>query len=132
MSRAVFFALRLDPCIAVMLDDLLRHQVHVLLGHGIVEAPADQALDGEEGVFRIGDGLTLGRLAHEALVSIGERDHRRRRARALGILDDLEVLAVHDRHTGIRRAEVYTAYLSQSNSPLRTSKQSGQTTGKDT
>src|SRR3546814_3058127 len=48
LARAVVLALRLDPGVAVMLDDLVRHQIHVLLGHGIVEAPADQALDGEE------------------------------------------------------------------------------------
>src|SRR3546814_3101925 len=41
------------------------------------------------------------------------------RSRALGILDDLDVLAVHDRDTGIRRAEVDTDYLTHFSSSLR-------------
>src|SRR3546814_6609598 len=65
LGRAVVLALGLDPGIGVVLDDLVRHQPHVLLGHGIVEAPADEALDGEEGVLGIGHRLALGRLADE-------------------------------------------------------------------
>jgi hypothetical protein len=57
----------LGPGIAIVgLDDLVGHHAHVLLGHGIVEAAPDQALDGEEGIFGIGDALALGGLADQA------------------------------------------------------------------
>ncbi len=49
---------------------------------GIVEAAADQALDRENGVVGVGDGLALGRLADQALAVLGEGDDRRRGARA--------------------------------------------------
>jgi hypothetical protein len=55
----------------------------------IVVAAADQALDREQGVLGVGDRLALGRLADETLAVVGERDHGRRRARALGVLDHL-------------------------------------------
>src|SRR3546814_5434936 len=87
--------------------------------HGIVEAPADEALDGEEGVLGIGHRLALGRLADETLVGIREGDHRGRRAGALGILDDLGVLAIHNRDTGVGGAEVDTDYLTHFCSSLR-------------
>ena len=80
----------LDPGVAIGgLDDLVGDETHVLLGHRIVEGAADQALDGEEGAFGIGDRLALGRLADEALAVVGEGDDRGRRARAFRILDHL-------------------------------------------
>ena len=73
---------------------------------GIVEGAADQPLDREKGLFRIGDRLTLGRLADETLAIIGEGDDRGRRARAFRVLDNLGGRAFHDRHAGIGGAEV--------------------------
>ena len=58
----------LHPCVAVVtLDDIVGDQVHILLGQRIVETTADQTLDGKKGVFRIGDSLTLRRLADKTL-----------------------------------------------------------------
>src|SRR5690606_29017352 len=42
----------------------------------------------------------------EPLVRIGERDHRRRRARAFRILDDLGVLALHHGNARVGGAEI--------------------------
>jgi hypothetical protein len=81
------------------------------LRHRIVEAAADQALDREDGVFRIGDGLALGRLADETLAVVREGDDGRRRARAFRILDDLRLAAFHDSDAGVGRAEVDTDYF---------------------
>ena len=55
-----------DPGVAVVgLDDLVGNELLVLLDHRIVVAAADQALDGEEGVLGIGDGLPFGGQADE-------------------------------------------------------------------
>ena len=64
----ILLAAGLDPGVAIVaLDDLVGDELLVLLGHRIVVAAADQALDREEGVFRIGDRLALGRLADQPL-----------------------------------------------------------------
>ena len=103
----IFLAVGLDPGVAVRrLDDLVGDELLVLLDHRVVVAAADQALDREEGVLRIGHRLALGRLADQPLAVVGEGDDRGRGARALRILDDLGVLAVHDGDAGIGRAEV--------------------------
>ena len=95
------------PGVAIVgLDDLVGHHAHVLLGHGIVEAAADQALDREEGVFGIGDGLALGGLADQPLAVLGEGDDGGRGARAFRIFDDFGGRALHDRDARIGRAEV--------------------------
>ena len=67
---------------------------------------------GKERIFRIGDGLTLGRLADQTLAVVVEGNDRRGRARAFGIFDDLRVLAVHDGDAGVGRSQVDTDYFS--------------------
>ena len=88
-------------------DDLVGHHFLVLGDHRIVDAPADQTLDREQGVLGIGHGLTLGGLAHETLI-VGEGDDGRRRAAALGVLDHLGLAAIHDGDAGVGRSKVDT------------------------
>ena len=88
------------------LADLVGDELLVLLDHRVVVAPADQALDREDGLFRIGDRLALGRLADETLAVVGEGDDRRRGAHAFGVLDDFRGLAFHDGDARIGGAEV--------------------------
>jgi len=112
-------ALRLDPGVAIVgLDDLVGDELLVLVGHRVVVAAADQPLHREDGAFRVGDRLALGRLADEAFVAVGvaEGDDRRRGARAFRVLDHLGVLAVHDGDAGIGRSEVDTDYFSHCSS----------------
>ena len=105
----------LHPGVAIVgLDDLVGHHADVLLGHRIVEAAADQPLDGEEGEFGIGDALALGGLADQALAVRGEGDDGGRGARAFRILDDLGGRALHDRDAGIGGAQVDADYFSHS------------------
>ena len=100
-------AVRLDPGVAVRgPGDLVGDELLVLLDHRVVVAPADQALDREDGLFRIGDRLALGRLADETLAVVGEGDDRRRRAHAFGVLDDFRRFAFHDGDARIGGAEV--------------------------
>ena len=112
LRRRVSLAAGLDPGVAIVAaHDLVGDQALVLLDDRIVEATADQALDGEDGVLRIGDGLALGGLADEDLAILAESDHRRRRPRALGVFDDLRLLAFHHRDTGIGRSEIDADHL---------------------
>ena len=77
----------------------------------IVERPPDQPLDREDGALGIGHRLPLGRLADETLAIVGERDDRRRRARALGIFDHLGGRTLHDSDARVGCAEVDANYL---------------------
>ena len=71
LRRRIGLAVGLDPGVAVgRLADLVGDELLVLLDHRIVVAPADQALDREDGLFRIGDRLALGRLADETLAVV--------------------------------------------------------------
>ena len=107
LRRRILLAVGGDPGVAIgRLDDLVGDEAHVLLGHGIVVGAADQALDREKGLFRIGDRLALGRLAGETLAIIGKGDDRRCRARAFGVFDDLGRGAFHHRDAGIGGAEI--------------------------
>ena len=107
LAGRVFLAVRLDPGIAVArLDDPVGDQVLVLPGRRVVEGAADQPLDREQRVRRVGHRLPLGGLTDEAFLVVGERHHRRRRPRAFGVLDDPRVRTVHDRDTGVGRAEI--------------------------
>ena len=105
----ILLAVRRHPGVAVAgLDDLIGDEADVLLGHRIVERPADQALDREKGAFRVGDALPLGGLADQAFAVVRERDDRRRGPRAFRVLDDLRRRAFHDGNAGIGRAEIDT------------------------
>ena len=105
--RRHLLAVHLDPGVAVVgLDDLVRHHADVLLHDVVVELAADEALDREQRVLRIGDGLALGRLADQHLVVLGEGDDRRRGAITLAVLDHARLAAFHDRDAGVGRAEV--------------------------
>src|SRR5439155_24559571 len=71
LRRRIGLAVGLDPGVAVRgARDLVGDELLVLLDHGVVVAPADQALDREDGLLGIGDRLALGRLADEALAIV--------------------------------------------------------------
>ena len=105
--RRHLLALHFDPGIAVVgLDDLVRDHADVLLHDVVFEAAADEALDREHRVLRIGHRLALGRLADQHFVVLRERDDRRRGAIAFAVLDHARLAAFHDRDARVRRAEV--------------------------
>ena len=114
--RRLLFVLGFDPGVAVVgLHDLVGHHVDVLLHDGVVELAADEALDGEQRVLRIGDRLALGRLAHQDFVVLGERDDGRRGAITLAVLDDARLAAFHDGDAGIRGSQIDADYLAHTN-----------------
>jgi hypothetical protein len=69
---------------------------------------AHEALDGENGLLRICDGLALSDLADKALTGFGEGDYRGGGAGAFLICDDGRLTGFHDGHDGIRRSKVDT------------------------
>jgi hypothetical protein len=111
LRRREFLTFDVDPRIAVLLGDLVQDHVDVLLDDLVLELAADQPLHAGQRVRRIGDGLAFRRLADQDFTFVGIGDDRRRRAVALGILDDLDVLALHDGHARVRRSEVDTDNL---------------------
>ncbi|CAB4873131.1 unannotated protein [freshwater metagenome] len=107
LGRAVLLVRRLDARVAVRAgDDLVGHDRLFLAHLGLLAA--HEALDREDRVGRVGDRLTLGDGADEALAGRGEGDDRRGRAAALRALDDGRLAALQNRHAGVRCAEVDT------------------------
>ncbi len=92
LLRHHLLAVRLDPGIAVFgPDDLVGYHVDVALYDVLVEAPADQTLDGEQGVLGVGNGLPLGGLPDEDLAVAAEGHHGGGGPRALRVLDHLGI-----------------------------------------
>jgi hypothetical protein len=119
LGRRRLLALHLEPGVAVVgLDDLVRGERDVLLHDLVVETTANQPLDCVKGVLRVGDRLALGRLAHQDLVVLGERDDRRRRAIALAVLQDLPGAALHDGDARVGRAQVDTDDLAHADGSI--------------
>lgn len=73
--------------------DLRRH---------LVVGFAHETLDREDRALRIGDGLTLGGVAHLALAAVGECHDRGRGAVSLGVGDHHGLRAFHHRHARVR------------------------------
>ena len=107
-----FLAINLDPGIAILgVGDFIGDQFGKLVGRGIIMPAPDQTFDGEQGLFRVGDGLALCGLAYKAFLAIGEGDHRRRCAGTFSIFDDARIPAVHDGHAGICCSKVNTNHF---------------------
>ena len=81
------------------------------LGGDLTVPAAHEALDGEDGVLGVGDGLVLGGLAHHAVAVGAEAHDGRGGAVALGVHDDGGVAALEDRHGGVGGTEVDTEDL---------------------
>ena len=84
------------------LHDLVRHAFDFFLH--LIKLAAHEALDGVNRVARIGDGLTLGRVAHDALAALGESYDGRRCALALGVFQHERLATFHDGHARVRRS----------------------------
>jgi hypothetical protein len=83
-----------------------------LVGHplglfsDLVQAPAHEPLDREDGLLGVGDRLALGHLAHQPLAVLGEGHHRGGGSATLGVGDDDRVAPLHDRYDRVGRAQV--------------------------
>ena len=86
----------LEPGIVVVgtFDDLVGNQALDALDLLVGEGPADEALDGVEGVVGVGDGLTAGGHADEAGAVVGEGDDGGSCPGTLGVFDDAGVASL--------------------------------------
>ena len=92
-----FLALGFHPGVAIVCcDNAVGHHADVFLDDLVLEATTNQTLNGEQGVLRVGDRLTLGALANQRFV-IGVCNDRWRCAIALAIFDDLGLIAIQNR-----------------------------------
>ncbi len=82
------------------------------VGGHLVVGLAHETLDREDRAFGVGDGLTLGRIAHLALSVLGEGDDRRRGAVSLRVGDHYGLRALHYCDARVGRAQVNTDNLS--------------------
>ena len=97
--------LDLDVGVAVGgFDEFIGHAV--LLGADLVVFAAHEALDRENGVCRVRDGLAFRGLADEALAGFRERDDRRCGAGALGVLQHNRLTGFHHGHAGVRGSQI--------------------------
>ena len=112
LGRGVHLPAHGDAGVAVRgLDHLVRD--HLLLFGDLGVLPAHEALDGEDGVLRVGHRLALGDLADEALRArvLAERDDGRGRPPAFGVGDHLRLAAFEHGHDRVGRSEVNPDHL---------------------
>ena len=111
------------PGVAVVgSGDFVRHQVDVLLHFFLRKLASDQALDRIQRVARVGNRLALGRGADQYFTVLLVGNDGRRRARALGVFDDLGRVALHDGDTAVGGAEVNSDDSSHDETPRNTIK----------
>ena len=101
-------AAHLDGGVAVTrLDDFVGEGAGRPLRLRVVELAAHEPLDGEDGVLRVGDGLTLGHLADVAFAGAGvDGDDGRGDAIALGVFDDDGFAGLHHAGHGVCSTQV--------------------------
>ena len=105
LLRRIHLAGNLDARgVVLATDDLVRHPAD--LGRNLVVGLAHKALDGEDGVVRIGDGLALGRVADLPLSAFGECDDRRSGPLAFVVDDDGRLVAFHHSHARVGGSKI--------------------------
>ena len=117
LRRGVFLALRNHGHVIARLHHLVRHHLHLFID--LVVATAHEALDGVNGVFRIGDGLALGDLSHQPLAILGESDDRWRRPSTFFVGDDFGLAAFHDGDHRVGGTQVNSDNLSHCSTFLK-------------
>ena len=104
LGRGVLLALGNDAHIVALRDHLEGHHLH-LVAHFVVAA-AHEALDGEDGVLGVGDGLPLGDLAHQPLAALREADNGGGSTRTFFIWNDFWFAALEDRDARVGSSEI--------------------------
>ena len=103
--RGILAAVDVDAGgVVVAAHHLVGHSLN-LLGH-LVVGLAHEALDAVDGVVGVGDGLTLGGVAHLAVAILEESYHRGGGAVALAVSDNYWFVTFHDADTTVGCAEV--------------------------
>ena len=95
LRRGVLVAECLNPSLSsVALYDFVGHVLFVLLHLRVIVSLADESLGGEDGVVRVGDGLSFGWCADQPLSVFGECYDGGSGVAALGVGNDLGYLVL--------------------------------------
>mmetsp|Transcript_21328 Transcript_21328/g.36657 ORF Transcript_21328/g.36657 Transcript_21328/m.36657 type:complete len:147 (+) Transcript_21328:1677-2117(+) len=109
LTWRVLLSACLDPRVAVIrANNLVRHGLDITLGFGIRVLSADQTLDGKQRVFRVGDGLSLGRSAHQSLAIRRECDNGWSCSVSLPVFNDTRLSSRHDRDARVGGSQIDT------------------------
>lgn len=81
----------------------------VLLHVGVAELSADQSFGGEQGVFRVLNGLSFGWGADQFGSVVGEGDHGWGGPLSFGVFQNFRGLSFHDSDATVGGSEVDTA-----------------------
>jgi hypothetical protein len=92
-----------------LLGHLEGHHLHLVVD--FVVAPTHEALDGEDGVLRVGDCLPLGYLAHQPLAALGKGDDRGGRPRTFFVRNHFGLAAFKDGYARVGGAQIDTDNL---------------------
>ena len=84
--------LNLHLRITIVVDHCIRHALSLFTA--LLIGLTHEALDGINGVLRVGDGLTLCRITHLTLTILHEADHRRCGALAFAVCDNHRLVAL--------------------------------------
>ncbi len=109
MRRCHLLAFDFNPSVAIVgAGDAKRHDLQVALYFFIFEAAADQTLDGEQRVLRVGNSLTLSRLADQDFTVIGVSNDGRSCTIAFGVFNHASVVTIQNGNTRVGRTQVNT------------------------
>ena len=110
-GRRVLLAHDVHAGVAVLpASDLVGHHLHLF--RDFVEAASHETFDGENRVFRIGDGLALGNLSDQALAALGERHNGRSGALTFLIRNYRRLAGFHHGYARVGRAQIDANNLS--------------------
>ena len=79
-------------------------------GH-LIEAAAHETLHGSNGIFRIGNGLALGRVTHFAFTIFQESHHRRGGSSTLFVGDHYRFITFHYSYAAVGGTQVNSDYF---------------------
>eukprot|EP00825_Cyclidium_porcatum_P020561 TRINITY_DN2324_c0_g1_i1.p1 TRINITY_DN2324_c0_g1~~TRINITY_DN2324_c0_g1_i1.p1 ORF type:complete len:178 (-),score=25.16 TRINITY_DN2324_c0_g1_i1:167-700(-) len=88
--------------------NFVRHQVDVFLYFFFHELATNQAFDGVERVFGVGDGLTFGRGTHQHFAIFLVGDDGRCGTGTFGVFNHFGHIAFHDGHAAVGGAQIDT------------------------
>jgi len=105
LGRGILLAANVDPGVAVVTpDDFIGDHLHFFADFFV--APPHEALNGEDRVFGVGNGLALGHLADQPFPGLGEAHHGGGGSGTLLVGDNGGLPGLHDGDYGVRRTEV--------------------------
>ena len=91
-----------------VLDDFVWHVLSIVLDGFIVESSTDQSLSGENGIFRIGDGLSFSSWTDQSFSFFGEGNNWGCGSDTFGVLNNFWSLTFHKGNTGVGGSEIDT------------------------